>query len=654
MKPTLKQLIIILAIQAAGMFLWVFLTRSEADSSIFLWFSKSRLALVAIAGGIVLVLALAVKRRQLVDHLADRVERQIIDRKKLITALLICLMAAGLLSAFVFKNLSTPLVYSAYETWAPNFFPALYAIILNLLPFLTFLIVFFIDLAVFLVIVYWKQFTDSHYWSWQVIGPTFIASIATLGTLAYWVILSLRLKVLVNLPGWYWIFIPRSFSIRYAVYIFGIVCLIGLTGWLILKKNQMKLALAVIFVTGWAMQLGIGFLSGDRLQSFTDRYFKTYHAAYPKFASSTDAPLITNIRNYEKAFPNTFTLTKPPGLMTLYSILERIVNGNPAHSGLSDETRYERFSNAITGLFPAFGALAALILFGFSKKLLDFQKNWQIFLPAILYIATPSVVLFSLFADQAFYPAAFLLGAWVVFSLLKKDSLLAALLTGIILYLFIFFAFTMLPLYPVAAIFLALNWWGTPGKGRLISQSKKGIALLIGTAVAYGLFRWALNYDFFARISQTMSINHQFDFYLRLGLEPIVGSETLVQRMQQIFHALWLNNLEFATTLGIPIYILFILFGLRLVVLAIKRQLTPENTVLTSMFVAFIVLNLAGSALGEVSKLWIFWVPLAVMLAAKGLIHWFNLRPLGVLGILFIQVVTLLLTYHYQDLLMSA
>ena len=48
-----------------------------------------------------------------------------------------------------------------------------------------------------------------------------------------------------------------------------------------------------------------------------------------------------------------------------------------------------------------------------------------------------------------------------------------------------------------------------------------GIAqALFGTILLYFVFRSVLNYDFFPRFRQAVSINHNFDFYLRVGSPP--------------------------------------------------------------------------------------------------------------------------------------
>ena len=71
-------------------------------------------------------------------------------------------------------------------------------------------------------------------------------------------------------------------------------------------------------------------------------------------------------------------------------------------------------------------------------------------------------------------------------------------------------------------------------------------AIALGTLVLYFLFVAILHYDFFPRFERTMAINHNFDFYLRVGLPAPVGPETFGVRLGQIVNAAWINNLDFA------------------------------------------------------------------------------------------------------------
>jgi hypothetical protein len=426
---------------------------------------------------------------------------------------------------------------------------------------------------------------------------------------------------------------------------------LALGAWLTLHRKKVLLPLLILFIAGWWLQTGIGYLEGDGFQAFGARYFNTYHRAYPYFASQNQLSIAENIRSYEDNLAKSlFTSTKPPGLMTFYFLTESIVNGNPTASVYSPEVRQARLTNFITFAFPIFAALAVFLIFAFGRRFIS-PGSFPV-LPAFLYVLSPNVVMFSLFIDQALYPAVFLAGSWLTFRLLACRSLLLAFLLGMLLYLFAFFAFTMLPLFVLAAIYIALLWWQNPQKYPLIRQIKTGLLFLSGVFSSYWLMRWFFQYDFFPRFAKTMQVNHQFDFYERIGITPTTLPEPFLLRLQQIFQALWWNNLEFATTVGVAVYLLFLIYGIRLIVQLARRQSTPSGIVLSSFFLAFLALNAAGSAQGEIARLWLFWVPMVVIFASLELYRWAQKRPYLFYALLLAQFVTFMLTYHFQELKM--
>jgi hypothetical protein len=215
-----------------------------------------------------------------------------------------------------------------------------------------------------------------------------------------------------------------------------------------------------------------------------------------------------------------------------------------------------------------------------------------------------------------------------------------------------FFAFTMLPLYVFAGVYLVLHNWREAAGKRLQHVILGGLAIAAGTLLMHFLTRALLNYDFLPRFERTMSINHNFDFYLRVGQQSPAGPEPPGVRLGQILSAAWINNLDFAAAIGFPIYILFFAQAVRRVRRFIKEQAARGDVILLAMLLSFVVLNLAGTAQGEVPRLWLFWLPMVVLLAAYELEPHLRERPHILLALGVAQLVTLMLTFHFQDLRM--
>ncbi len=178
------------------------------------------------------------------------------------------------------------------------------------------------------------------------------------------------------------------------------------------------------------------------------------------------------------------------------------------------------------------------------------------------------------------------------------------------------------------------------------------LAIAAGTVVLYFVCLQLLNYNFFPRFEKTVAINHAFDFYKRVDLKPPAGPESFSTRLGQIVRAAWFNNLDFAAGMGFPIYILFAVQAFRLVRRLVKGSAASGDIILASLLASYVVLAFAGTAQGEVPRLWLFWMPTIVILASLELELYAQRRPSLLFWLGLAQLITIVLTYHFQDLRM--
>ncbi|HSR19447.1 MAG TPA: hypothetical protein VLL49_00900, partial [Anaerolineales bacterium] len=399
------------------------------------------------------------------------------------------------------------------------------------------------------------------------------------------------------------------------------------------------------------LQFGPGLMSGGGTATLRERYFTTYHETYIRKASESNLPILESIRSYEQIYGrNMFTRTKPPGLMAAYIGLDHLVNGQP--SLLDPAERYQRLSDVIVWLFPVLAMGMVWLLWAFSRRWLEDPSGLVARTAPVLYVLAPGVALFTFFADQAIYPAVFLVGAWFAAGALRRGSAGWAFLLGAALYAAAFFSFSMLPLYPFAGLYLLLQALGDRSPRRVSRFVLLSLALAAGTLALYVLSRALLNYDFLPRFQQSVSINHNFDFYLRVGQQPPAAPESIGVRMGQILQAAWINHLDYAAAIGIPIYLLFGVQAVRRVARFWRGGSRPGDIMLLALLGSFLAVNLAGTAQGEVPRLWLFWLPMVVMLAAHELAPHLRKRPQLILVLGLAQFITLGLTFHFQDLRM--
>ncbi len=651
----LRALLFLFSAEGLAAFLVTLFTPSESGHAVMLWLSRERIVL----SGLVLLFWICLLAVALFAGLSSRrleallawLDDWCVQRGRLGATLIFLTVTPLLLAAGTLSIALTPLSYAAYRSWAPNTFPLLHALVLGLLPLLACVIVIRLEAGAFLAIRYREAVTRGETWAWNRIGPLLLGLLIGAATLFQWIVLGFQLRTFANLPPWYWKIEVVPFSWRDAVFAIAVVLSLALICWIIARRRWTAAALALTFILGWFLQIGVGIMGGGGFDTVAERYFSTYHKAYVQQASQFEFSILDEIQQYETFFgAHSFTSTKPPGLMAVYIGLDHLVNGHP--SAYSSDERYARLSQVVEFGFPVLAAALVFLIFAFARHFLDSALGWVALAAPLLYVVCPNAALFSLFPDQAVYPLVFLLAVWFIIFAIRRRSIAWALIVGIVLYLATFFAFTMLPLYPFAMIYLVLDYWLNRGDRGWTQPLSMAIAIAAGTLLFYGLFVLVLNYNFLPRFEKTVLINHNFDFYLRVGLKPPTAPESLGTRVVQTLNAAWFNNLDYAAAVGFPVYILFVVQGIGLLKRLFSKAAAAGDIILGSLFLSYIVLSLAGTAQGEVPRLWLFWLPMVVILAALKLRDWAEKRPLLLFALVVAQFITIFLTFHFQDLRM--
>ncbi len=650
-----RWLLILFCIQGLLAVVWVFNTPSESGNAIVWTFSRERLLLLVVTLALwagILGAAIWLWSSSInLEFVHEKLDQWCLEQKRLGPSMLFLFIIPLLIAAAALKVSLTPLEYAAYQSWAPDTFPLLHALVKAVLPLLFFLLLMAIELGAYLAIRYGKVVAQSESWAWERMGPSLILMLITIMTVFHWIVLVFQLRVFANNPAWYWKFEPIPFSWHDLWFTLAVLILLVLSYWLLILRGRAFIGLLAVFLLGWFLQIGVGIMSGGGFASVGDRYFSTYHKAYVSRASQNHLTILDNLRQYENLYgSHAFTSTKPPGLMAFYVGLEQLINGYPSDS--PDDLRFERFSGFITYAFPLIAMSMVFLIYAFARRFLQNTTASVPSLASFLYVLCPNVVLFSLFADQAIYPPIFLLGVWFILLAIRRQSIAWGFLVGILLYGAVFLAFTMLPLYVFAGIFLIMDYWLNREQRQWKQPVLIAMGIGLGTLLLYVLFLYFLNYNFFPRFEKTMAINHNFDFYLRVGRQPPAGPESLSTRLLQIAGAAWLNNLDFAAGIGFPIYILFAVQSLRLLVRLFKGRMVSGDIVPMSLLSSFVVLNLAGTAQGEVPRLWLFWLPMVVIFASHEIGEFVQTNRFIPLGLALMQFMTIFLTYHFQDLRM--
>ncbi len=583
--------------------------------------------------------------------LQAKLDRFCLAKRRLVPllAILIGIPAALLVGSWVMAH--APVNYKFIRAGGPDTASMLHSAVIATLPIQSLLGALALESAAYLGIHYRRELRDVVSEPWRHLGKSLLMLGIGLLTVFYWLVLILQLRIFKNIPAWYWKLRVIALGPGDLVFLLGALGLLGLAYWALILRRHVPAGLVLALLLGLFLQFGVGLMSGGGFAAFQDRYFSTYHSTYVAKAAASSASLLETVRQYASLYGSrSFTETKPPGLMLFYTALARLVNGSP--SRFADDAAYQRLATVVTFAFPVLAVTLVLALYAVARRYIPGKCGMVPGLAALLLVLCPNFVLFSLYPDQALYPLVFLIGVVLVIVAVQRQSLLLSLALGVFLYGAVFFAFTMLPLYVFAGLYLALHFWLNRRELLLRRSVMMALAMGLGTAALYILFRAFLDYDFFPRFAKTMAINHNFDFYIRVGQPLPAAPESLWIRLSQVARAAWFNSLDFSAAVGFFIYVLFLMQGIRLLVRARNGSASASDEILAALFLSFIVLNLAGTAQGEVPRLWLFWLPMVIMGAALEIEQAVARRPWLVLLLAGTQLITLFLTFHFQDLRM--
>lgn len=491
-----------------------------------------------------------------------------------------------------------------------------------------------------------------------------------LATIFQWTVFFFQLHVFEQIPGWYWPIILKPDFSRHGILFTLILLFFTFILYFIKRFPRFHvLTLILISLVFIGIQFSVGYLEGRGLASLTDRFFLSYHRIYIEEACNAHFSALEAITHYEDLFTSMFLQTKPPGVLWISFKLNQIAN-LPVSSSVLDplsttltlseylprmiSTSCQRTMTLTTVIFPILATFTIWVIYGFSQWVIGGKDYEQLaFYSAILFVLAPNIVMLSLFPDQTFYPPLFLLVAGGILIGIRKESFVACFLIGAALYAVIFLSFSMLPLLIIPIIyFVCLRWQEKKPSTIWLHFKKSLLPIGLGGLFSMILFRIFLDYDIFTRFQRMMATRIEGDFYTRLGLQS-AGEATILEKMLQTWNAAILNNIELAVAIGFPVFIFFIIMGLRSFLHVVQRKPDASTAAInTSLFLAYIALNALRVVLGEAGRLWMFWIPVMSILAIQYLMPLIKRNRLVIFLLIFMQIITVFLSYQFQDYLM--
>jgi hypothetical protein len=559
------------------------------------------------------------------------------------------LLVIGMLGLWRLPELHEYRWYASIFRRSLHFYEISLIVIERVVPLLLWIAALLLQTLLALVVLFSDHYRRPGFWNWQVISKTVLVLGMVGLSVIQWSILALQISMRSLLPGWYWATYQRPASARHLVFLGIIILAIGLVTYILRHPNKVITGLVLLTGLGLGIVFCLGYIQGQGAEYVRLKYAGTNHRSYALIATGESPHPLDVVREYEQRYGlKMFPSTKPPGVVVFYVVLEKVINAiQPRQTG---EGRFLTFTRWLTLIFPVISFFVLWLLYFFVRRLV---RPEDALLPSLLYVFVPNVILFPLFLDQVLYPLLFLTGFILLYQVVKRRSVLLAVLAGLYIYVAVFFTFSLLTLIPLFLILLGLDYWLNYRERSISKTFWLVVGFASGIVVLFVLFRIFLNYDFFHRYDIAMRVVRNFDFILRTGQKATVdlATTTVQPGLKQIFRAAFLNNTELAAAVGFPIFLLFIWRAARTIIALVRRKATHLDFALGAMCLTYIALNLYGQVQGEASRLWIFWVPMMVTFAGVELATQFRRRVLAVNFVVLLQLITILMIFQFQDFL---
>jgi hypothetical protein len=475
-----------------------------------------------------------------------------------------------------------------------------------------------------------SEYCKADFYNRSKILKTLLILIIISTTAFHWVILVSQASLFTAIPYWYWQFTEKPFN-PWELLFFVIVAVSILGVCYILKHpyNKTRNIILLLFLA-YAIQIGFGFMDGQGYESMRLKFMNTGHKQYVLHA--VDKPVLYEaLAGYDKYYGESYILgTKPPGGLFLTILMQKVADWIDPQS--TYEGRATSLSRLMTYVFPILSVLVLIPLYHLSKAFLDEEDA---FLPGILYIFCPNVILIIMHMDQFLYPFFFVSGLLLTMAAARKQSFGLGFLMGIFYYTMVYFSFSLIPMIALSVLWVAIDYWLKRKQRSFWGAIRVLAGIGLGILVAYGLFYFFLNYDFLTRYQNAFALHRRVKEF-----KPGMG---------QILAAIPINNLELAFWTGIPIAWLAITRAIKTSKAVLNNKISQLDWLMIAFLLLYGALNILGQTRTEVGRLWLFLVPLIIIFASVEAKSLFRRREIGIFFVIGLQLITTLCTYQFQD-----
>jgi len=250
--------------------------------------------------------------------------------------------------------------------------------------------------------------------------------------------------------------------------------------------------LLILVLLAWLVQLSFSMSRSEGFEGLRSRIVTTGHAEFARIAVR-EPSIIDVMRHYEPYVRSgrlgIYARTKPPGTLLVYMGTDRL-SGIACAGGEPHLACMQTFAAWTWSLFSC---LVIVPLFYLARRWGSESIGW---LSCLLYMATPTVNIFTLHLDQVLFPLLSVLIVGCIALALDRGRRLFAIVAGCLLYFAFFCSFGLVLIAPLAIVPFIDAWsQGMPARGWFRPILYAGVGLIACDLVA----RVGFSYEMFVR-----------------------------------------------------------------------------------------------------------------------------------------------------------
>ena len=245
-------------------------------------------------------------------------------------------------------------------------------------------------------------------------------------------------------------------------------------------------------------------------------------------------------------------------------------------------------------VLPAFG-LARLLLRGRARRLAVVLAS---IIPALLLFTPKSVQMYALLTLILF---------WIFQSAMTRNSLWRFLLAGAVLSLMIYISLGNAALFLLLLFYALLSHWSITQRQNDVPSQSKGWVRLLKQLLLFtfgSASLWLLTWSIWGVPPWAIA---------QVGLQQLYDLVTNLRRYD--WWVVW-NLTDLFLFAGWPLMLGFLGSLIFAVLVWRRKKITAVDVLASCLFLLIILLDISGSARGEVGRIWLFFLPLLAFPAA--------------------------------------